>query len=196
MLQFPSATELMDRMDAAGHAVFRDDSRPCNLNIIAQRDPEPVLDRFGCILSVLWMARGQWFGFHYRITTFPGSYFLINRLLNRRGCAILKPGQYRGAYQIDLHRGKYRALCQRRAVTVYRDNDRDREFDMLPETHHKGLFGINIHRAGHSGKSPKVGRNSAGCQVFQEREDFDEFMRICAKARAHWGNRFTYTLLD
>jgi hypothetical protein len=33
--------------------------------------------------------------------------------MNSKGCAILKEGQYKGVYEIDLHNGKYEAICQR-----------------------------------------------------------------------------------
>ena len=45
-------------------------------------------------------------------TTLPGLYWLENPM-NSKGCAILKEGQYKGVYEIDLHNGKYEAICQR-----------------------------------------------------------------------------------
>jgi len=61
-----------------------------------------------------------------------------------------------------------------------------------------GFFGINIHRATAKtgGKSTRVDRWSAGCQVIASNEDFAVFMKICRKARDLWGNSFTYTLLE
>ena len=122
---------------------------------------------------------------------------MIDRLLNREGCAILAPGQYRGAYARALHRGKYYALCQRFGeVTVFRDGNRDEVFDMRPTMRRSGWYGINIHRTGWNGKAPKVGSSSAGCQVFENSEDFDTFMRVIEKSLVNFNNRFTYTLLD
>jgi hypothetical protein len=41
-----------------------------------------------------------------------------------------------------------------------------------------------------------INKYSAGCQVFADPDDFDEFMAILYKAREEWGNKFTYTLLE
>jgi len=114
--------------------------------------------------------------------------------MNVDGTAILKPGQYRGAYKIGLHRG-YDALVQRKAVTVYRDKNRDETLDMAPSTAQEGMYGINIHKSGRK-KSTQVNRFSAGCQVFAEEAHFDELMSIVYCAKTKWGDSFTYTLVD
>ena len=124
-------------------------------------------------------------------------------LLQPSVCAILAPGQYRGACSLDLHRGQYEALCQRNGpVRVYRDSNRDARFDLYPERVSEGFFGINIHAPA----TPSAGlRNyiresvagaSAGCHVSQRMADFLEFRDLCRSARKWWGNRFTYTLID
>ena len=59
-----------------------------------------------------------------------------------------------------------------------------------------GYFGINIHRSSAYKPSTYINKYSAGCQVFQDPDDFDEFMEICKKAAEVWGNKFTYTLLE
>jgi hypothetical protein len=115
--------------------------------------------------------------------------------MNVKGTAILCPGQYRSAYKIDKHRGKYEALCQRGApLTVWRDADRDSMHDMEDTTIDVGYFGINIHKAGRD--SPRVDKWSAGCQVFKNDGDFAEFMTTAHAARDRFGNSFTYTLLE
>lgn len=89
-----------------------------------------------------WVIR-QW-----PITTKPGT-TVLRRPVNSKGTAILVPGQYEGVYKLDLHAGKYLALCQRLgSVKVYRDNDKDDQYDLNPSTIEEGMFGINIHRAG------------------------------------------------
>jgi hypothetical protein len=71
-------------------------------------------------------------------------------------------------------------------------------YDCLEEDIDKGIFGINIHRATAKtgGKSTRVDKWSAGCQVISSNDDFAVFMKICRKAREVWGNSFTYTLLE
>jgi hypothetical protein len=105
----------------------------------------------------------------------------------------LVPGQYRATWCIDKHQGKYDALCQRLGeVTVWRDGNRDLKFDEVKTD--KGIFGINIHKAGTD--STWVENWSEGCQVFKRVKDFNEFMSICKKAAKIHGNKFSYTLLE
>ena len=40
-----------------------------------------------------------------------------------------------------------------------------------------------------------MGIYSAGCQVFQDPDNFKEFIKICEKSSSIFGNKFTYTLL-
>ena len=63
---------------------------------------------------------------------------------------------------------------------------------------HEGIYGINIHRATSraGGKSTQVDKWSAGCQVIADNDDWHEFLDVCQIAREHWGNSFTYTLID
>lgn len=200
---FGAATPLVKALRGLGHIVFANGDRPFNLNIVGERNTKnPKLDKFGCRLHVFWKWKGQWHLRSWTATTYPGSRYLIEKLLNRKGAAILKEGQYRDTYQMDLHGGRYRALCQRlKSVIVYRDGDRDREFDMDPDTEMTGMFGINIHapitvRAGMKNYiASKVYAASAGCQVFQRLQDFLEFRDLCDKAVDEWGNKFTYTLV-
>jgi hypothetical protein len=121
-----------------------------------------------------------------------------NPILKNTGCAILKPNQYRGSHKIRLHGGKYTALGQKKNVTVYRDNDRDNNYDLNESNTDTGLFGINIHRATSrkGSKSTRVDKWSAGCQVIAANDDWYKFLDICQRARDIHGNSFSYTLLS
>ena len=136
---------------------------------------------------------GSWTRQLYRITTDPGQSYMI-KPCNSKGTAILVPGQYRGAYKIGVHRGKYKALCQNKPVKVYRDNNKDTVYDYDPNTLDEGMFGINIHKAGTFSKN--VNTWSAGCQVLASDTEFKAFMNFCQKQidNKH-GETFTYTLL-
>jgi hypothetical protein len=109
------------------------------------------------------------------------------------GTAMLKEGQYIDAYKQGLHKGQYTALVQDKPVTTYRDYDRNAVFD-FGQKETTGNYGINIHKAG--ADSQNVDKWSAGCQVFQKSEDFQEFMQLSDKHKANYGNKYTYTLLD
>jgi hypothetical protein len=118
--------------------------------------------------------------------------------MKKEGVAILKPGQYRGSHKIRLHAGKYEALGQKKPVKVYRDNNRDDNYDLLEENVQEGLFGINIHRAtGRSGKtSTQIDKWSAGCQVIANNDDWHKFLGVCKNSSDIWGNSFSYTLIE
>jgi len=123
-------------------------------------------------------------------TTNPGLHWLKN-LLNPKGAALLKPNQYLNTWKLDLHQGKYLALCQRKNVVVYRDGDKDNfsEETGITET---GLFGINIHRSNPSAISSIIDKWSAGCQVLNNPSDFTYLIDRC---KASGLKDFTYTLL-
>ena len=101
-------------------------------------------------------------------------------------------------HKIRLHGGKYLALGQKKPLTVYRDNNRDDNYDLDESKTDTGVFGINIHRAtGRAGKtSTQVNKWSAGCQVIASNDEWHEFLDICQVAREVHGNSFSYTLLE
>lgn len=111
-----------------------------------------------------------------------------------KGTAILVPGQYRGCWKIGYHKGKYKALCQAKPIPVYRDGNKDDKFDLNPLSIDKGVFGINIHKAGEN--STLVDGWSYGCQVLAKSIDFSSFMRLVDKSSKLYGDTFTYTLLE
>jgi hypothetical protein len=135
---------------------------------------------------------GNWQFFCWNATTDPGKKG-VQQYHNAKGVARLVPGQYRATWCIDKHQGKYDALCQRLGeVTVWRDGNKDLKFDEVKTD--KGIFGINIHKAGTD--STWVENWSEGCQVFKRVKDFETFMFICKKAAKIHGNKFSYTLLE
>ena len=79
-------------------------------------------------------------------------------------------------------------------ITVWRDNDRDSDHNLDDDTKDTGYFGVNIHKAGRD--SSQVNKWSAGCQVFKNEGDFNEFMVTMNAAARQFGNKFTYTLLE
>ena len=193
---------LLAAMRRLGYRVFDRDEAAYNLNIVGVRNADAAVDAFACTLHVFWKHQGKWTHHQWPITTYPGSRYLVEKLLNPKGAAILVPGQYLGVYRLDLHNGKYRALCQRNGpVNVYRDGDRDRVFDLEPSTVQSGSFGINIHAhktpasANKNSIASRVYAASAGCQVFASMGDFLQFRHYCEQAAAIHGNQFSYTLL-
>lgn len=123
-------------------------------------------------------------------TTIPGRYYLLN-LLNPKGTAVLKEGQYVDCWTIGIHNG-YTALVQCRPVTVYRDSNRDTIINEVPGTEDTGLFGINIHHAGKTFIAKFIQNFSAGCQVWQDIKQFNSMMAVCTVTPQRY---FTYSLL-
>ena len=187
-------------MASKGYKYFTGNGKDYDVNIIGVRNSETkgrVTNAFDDCITVSYMLEGEWKFHCYQATTDPGSHWEEN-LLNKKGVAILKPGQYRGSHKLRLHQGKYLALGQQKPVKVYRDKNKDGKYDLLEENVDEGVFGINIHRAtGRAGgKSIRVDKWSAGCQVIASNDDWHEFLDICQAAREVWGNSFTYTLLE
>lgn len=171
-------------------------TRANELNIIGVRTDNAVPNQFDDVIHVVFTDdTGQWKILSFAATTDPGAYWL-KKLMNPKGTAILKPGQYRNSHRIGLHRGKYEALVQQNPVTVWRDVNRDNRLDHTNGTEETGLFGINIHRAHPAGVTVDVNDHSAGCQVLASIADFNQLMALARKHRSLYGNNFTYTLLD
>ena len=187
---------------AKGYKWFEDNNnKGYDVNIVGVRNSETkgrVTNAFDDCITISYKVDGEWQFHCFQCTTDPGSAYMDNPILENTGCAILKPNQYRGSHKLWLHAGKYLALGQKKDVTVYRDNNRDDKYDLDESKTDTGLFGINIHRAtGRSGgKSTRVDKWSAGCQVIADNDDWHEFLDICQAAREIHGNSFSYTLLE
>jgi hypothetical protein len=162
-------------------------------NIVGIRTALQVPDVFNDLICLEYAGKLK----VYTVTTEPGVYYQ-KKLLNPKGCAVLKPGQYIKAYAIGFHQNKtdHRALVQVGAVTVDRDGDMDGVAELDGKNVESGLFGINIHGANKLTKTDKIGAWSAGCQVFQNWTDKENFITILEAYKQQTGNRYTYTLLN
>lgn len=135
----------------------------------------------------------------YPATTDPGRAYLL-RPMRARGTAILAPGHYPRSHGLGFHKG-YPALVQVGPLVVYRDADKDADFDLDPRTRETAEgTGINIHAAADDEAGPSseaVGRWSAGCQVLRRRSDLRDLVRRVEEQRAAgWGWTISYTLVD
>lgn len=183
-------------MAKKGYAFFTDGEY--NLNIIGVRhDGTSVTNHFDDALVVIYNTQvDKLKKLIFKITTYPGKK-AMEHPMSVKGTAILKEGQYRGAYKIGYHKGQYQALVQNAPLPVYRDGNRDNKFDLNPTAIDKGVFGINIHKAGSSAiGSTLVDGWSYGCQVFSSAADFNTFMTLVRKSAKLYGDKFTYTLIN
>ena len=173
-------------------------SNDYDVNIVGVRNSstyKKVTNQFDDYLTLSYQIEGEWKFYCWEVTTDPGSYWMEHPI-NKDGCAILVPGQYRGSHEIGLHQGKYEALKQKKSVKVYGDDNKDDVYDTDEDTIKEGIYGINIHRSNPYDESYYVNKWSAGCQVFKKVKDFNMLMDICYKAKDQWGNSFTYTLIE
>ena len=183
-------------LKAKGYVYFEDaNAKGFDVNIIGIRNSDTgqkVTNAFDDLRTLSYKDdAGVWKYHEWPATTDPGKKGVME-YHNAKGVARLVEGQYRGSHTIGLHQGKYEALRQQKNVKVYRDANRDLSYD--ENKMDEGLFGINIHKAG--ADSTYVENWSEGCQVFKRSADFEEFMKICRKAREKHGNSFTYTLIE
>lgn len=178
-----------------GYVWFEDaGNKGFDVNIVGIRNSatgQTVTNAFDDTLTISYKENGQWKFHSWSATTDPGKKGVLE-YHNAAGVARLVEGQYRGSHGIGLHQGKYEALKQAKNVKVYRDADKDLEYD--ENKIQEGVFGINIHKAG--ADSTYVENWSEGCQVFKKSADFDAFMAIVRKSRDIHGNSFTYTLIE
>tara|TARA_B110000967_G_C18766704_1_gene500799 strand:- start:167 stop:763 length:597 start_codon:yes stop_codon:yes gene_type:complete len=188
--------QIKEALQAKGYKFF--ETGDYNVNIVGVRNSETagkVTNRFDDVITVSYKIDGEWQYHEFDCTTDPGTHWVEN-VMNKKGVAILKPGQYRSSHKIRKHLGQYEALGQQNPVTVYRDNNKDGKYDLVKTD--TGLFGINVHRASkYAGKkSTQINKWSAGCQVIAANDDWTKFMKIMRKARDTWNNNFTYTLIE
>ena len=167
-----------------------------NLNIIGVRANKVKPDAFDDTIYFIYRDEHTRPNINcFPCTTEPGLDCLITPV-SSKGTAILVPAQYSGMWALGLHKGEYEALVQVNPVSVYRDNNRDDVFDFDPKSIESGCFGINMHHASQFNPNVRVGKWSAGCQVFQNIKDFDFAIALCKKAAELYSNSFTYTLIE
>lgn len=183
---------LLSLMKSKGYQI---NDKPYQLNIVGVRADSNIPNKFDDKMYVFWNSENGWQGKYFTVTTDPGTYWL-NNPMQKEGTAILKQGQYINSHKIGLHQGKYKALTQQKPVTVIRDYDRNALLDFNNGKEDTGLFGINIHRANATGTTKNIDKYSAGCQVFENADDFAKFLELAEKHNTMYGNNFTYTLVD
>lgn len=176
--------------------VWFEGAKDFDVNIVGVRNSatgDKVTNLFDDTMTVSYKENGEWKHHEWPCTTDPGKKAMLE-YHNANGVARLVEGQYRGSHTIGLHQGKYEALKQAKNVKVYRDKDKDMQYD--ENVIQEGVFGINIHHSSATGTSTYVENWSEGCQVFANINDFNSFMDICRKASKIHGNSFTYTLIE
>ena len=146
-------------------------------------------DEYNDTIAVSWLESGSKRCAEFVGTVDPGDKYTKSPF-KIEGCAHLVDGQY--LYQHGTHKS-HEALVQAEPVTVWRDKDKDHEYDEDDEISESGWFGINIHAGGNS---KSVGGWSAGCQVIKGGWNGDPWTRFIALCQNHPKSTMRYTLLD
>ena len=128
----------------------------------------------------------------YNASTLPGHYYLCNPM-DKRGCAVLKEGQYPNSHEYGLHKGAP-ALVQVSPMWLFRNKPKDGSIILDKKYLYNELCGIDIHKC--VGDPTHVDKWSAGCQVLEHLNDYIDFIGIVSNAAIRCGNRFTYTLFS
>jgi hypothetical protein len=185
---------LLRLAQSQGYKIY---DRPYELNIVGIRSATTIPNKFDDKIAVFYKTdKGVWEGKIFNATTDPGTYWL-NQPMNPQGTAILQGNkQYVNSWKLGMHQGKYKALVQAKPVPVMRDYDRNALLDFNNGKIDVGMHGINMHRANETGTTKSVDKYSAGCQVFENAEDFAKFLTMAEKHAGLYGNQFTYTLID
>jgi hypothetical protein len=191
--------EIFDKMRDNRMAVFT--TGLYNLNIIGVRSDNNMSGKWDDTLMVIYRNdSGAWITKTYdTFTTDPGTTELLNPSFpnaRKHGTAIMKEGQYRGAYKLGFHiRRNHPALVQIGDVHLYRDNNRDAILNYNVPIHKGNWFGINIHSTRPGWNDPNIYNWSAGCQVQMKWEKHMDFINLCRYSSRYWGDIFTYSLL-
>lgn len=171
-----------------------DNGSKYDLNIVGIRSKDFVLDSFNDLITVSFFDGSGWVCKQYVATVDAGLYY-YEHPINKEGTASLIEGQYLGAFGLGLHKGQYSCLVQIKPLTVNR-NSLAQGFPIMGSSDF-GFFAIEIHHAAVNSVVDVVGRYSAGCQVINNIDDFDEFMSIINKTKqVGYVPKFTYTLIN
>jgi len=176
-------TQIRAEVLKKGFTFFEDkENKGYDVNIVGIRSltrSNSLTNEFDDLITVSFKDENdEWQYYEWKATTDPS-----------KELTKLVPGQYISTWSIDLHQGKYEALCQLHGkVRVCTDLTYDENKVA------KGMFGVNIRFAGED--SMFEGKHLAGCQAFKRKTDFNKFMGILKKAAEIHGNKFSYTLLE
>jgi N-acetylmuramoyl-L-alanine amidase len=187
----PTFQSIREAILSKGYTFF---DGPYNLNLVGVRSLTRTVGAYDDKFYILYEDTDgkEVIDIITEFTTDPGPYYMKNPL-KVQGCAIVAPGQYNGVWKRGLHKG-YNALTQTGgAISVFRDNNKDDQMDLVGSSIETGFYGINLH---HGFGYPQVGKWSAGCQVFRKEADLLRVLALAARQIDSLGvDSFSYTLL-
>jgi hypothetical protein len=194
---------LKQTLEKLGHNFY--DSGNYNLNFIWVRNDLHATNHFTDDLHIAYRENGQEMVLSVKATTKPG---LRGSLLNPvtvegiTGTAVIKEGQYHGAWQFrdtfDAF-SHYPFFQQIKDIDYYRDGDKDKEIDEVNEQDNK-IFGTNWHRMSNVGDKRKIENfeinnwslGCLGCPIVE----WDKVIELTRKAiKSGQNTTFTGTII-
>ena len=123
-----TVANLIRTMQSKNYRLFtHNNNKEFNLNIICVRSKDRNSGTFNDIEVVMWQdSNGKWLSRNFSCTTDPSD-ISLRTMKNKLGTAIIKEGQYNGAWAFGLHKNDkdHPALIQVRQITVIRDFNKD-----------------------------------------------------------------------
>jgi hypothetical protein len=201
-----------------GYKIF---TRPLELNIVGIRHNANNPTRFNDELHVFFRSYSleryahddsepHWKHYRFVICTDPSCYAYYQKE-NRLWDGLLEQGQYidgfKRAHQVDGKQGDVLLQKPRFPIRFFYEwkhriiNSMDMRnpafFNPVPAGRIMNCY-YNICFEPPIDCSGKIWINEFGAasQVFERREDFDTFMRLCHNHQYVYGNNFSYTLID
>lgn len=185
----PSYVEAARAIRLSGGRLKRNNKQ---INLVALRNSRPVFNEWSCYFGVIWYENKTPYYKVFPATTYPGHHYLVDKLLNKDGTAIIKTGIYKESYALGLHKKKTPAIVQKTPVQYYRDGNKNKVFDFEGKVY-SGIIGVNIH--GTTNKFPFVNKWSGGCIVLQDPIAMDWILGKCEESAEVYGNSFDLNLI-
>ena len=133
----------------------------------------------------------------YQITTLPSLSYYGKKPINPKGTGIKLPGDtLYFLREMSLGHGKYKMMAEGEKIKVGRYPIGTTKFDTYsPSDKYTENCGIQIHRSSTKGTGVCVGPWSAGCQVFADINEFNDFIKK-AENQTNNGGKFFYGLVQ
>ena len=176
---------------------FEEERKPYLLNIVGIRSDFAQAQYNDVILVIYRNPKLDWEVLSCVATTEPGQEFYTG-IPDLEGISVLMPNQYIDAYEIGHHDlSDYQCLKRApREVQVFHE-----PFDQTVLSEFKsaeilrGNYPVNLHCSTVAVETEVVDSYVAGSQIFRNKTDFNEFMKLCTKHAKRHKDLFTYTLL-
>ena len=98
-----SVDHIRRALERKGYKFF--ESGDFNVNIVGVRNSltkDKVTNAFDDVMTLSYKD-GEWQYHEFDCTTDPGTHYMNSPIVESKGTAILKPGQYKGSHKIRKH---------------------------------------------------------------------------------------------